>query len=679
MVVDPVQRLNYYQFQYVGAEDFRDQQAYHRDALRRHELGPHSWGIVTGLSILEVPREGDDPFVDIHVLPGIAVDGFGRKIGILEPVKVDPELFGAFNTDRYLELWVRYDEAPARTATGGFAPCTDADAYSRVTETYRFLVGSPQDRDALMVGGDEAKLAAAAAPGDPIEPADGSVPYQDFPDEERAARWPVRLGTVHWDGTVRKFSKAADPKTLADGRAYAGLVGGSLLAEGPGLRLAPRAAAADRDLADFASIEGRLRVDGRIVAKKDILVHGGKVSWQSTGGSDETRPLWMQRLPAQVGVGADLRIHIGDAANADTRLTVGPGPNPAAEQVMFAVSGDDKVLIPTGQLRFDGGPRQLIDLSVAGGELNGIGRHNSSVYYRSSGDHYWHGGGAHADNNGDPGGGTLLMRLSAQGSLYFANTYRQIINANVGGQSFGVGVQDQTLYMRSPSNFAWYQGGGHGSGQLDPGGGAEAMRIDGTSRLTVQGGVRSMGRVELWGTALDFRTATGSTDTDIMEIQRVNNGADSNDLRITIGDNLGGGDRLIVGPRYAGDGIFREQLVVENNGDVRVGRDLYVGNRKALVDVLTGEIVLNQMSGGSGQTSPIWLQSQALATVSEVQIVLALSDIGNNAGANDARWRVKVANKVIQPPNSVSFRVDWVVGDSDGQLFSLSYVAIFRP
>ena len=54
MTLDPVERLNYYQFQYVGAEDLRAQQAYHRDALRRHDLGPHTWGIVSGLRLTDL-------------------------------------------------------------------------------------------------------------------------------------------------------------------------------------------------------------------------------------------------------------------------------------------------------------------------------------------------------------------------------------------------------------------------------------------------------------------------------------------------------------------------------------------------------------------------------------------------------------------------------------------------
>jgi hypothetical protein len=684
MAFDPVERLNYYQFQYVGAEDFRDQQIYHRDMRRRHNLGPHSWGIVSGCTIVETPREADAGFVDIHVLPGVAVDGYGREIIILEPAKVDPELFAAFNTDRHLELWVRYDEVATRTATGGFVPCTDATAYSRVAESYRFLVGTiVPSRGDLTVGGDVAKPAATAAPGDPVEPADASIPYQDFPTDERAALWLVRLGSVHWDGTVRKFRPVATPDRLVEGRSYAGFVGSSVLAEGPALRLAPRVAPADADAADFAAIEGRLRVDGRIVAKRDLLMHGGQVSWQSTGGSDETRPLWMQRLAPPAGSGADLRIHIGDAATADTRLTIGSGPSPATlatEQVVLAVRADDRIDIPTGRLRLQGPPRQLIDLSVGNDAKigpNGIGRHSGSVYFRSSGDHYWHRDGEHDDADGNPGaGGTQLMRLGGQGSLYFVNTFRQILNADVTGQSFGVGVQSQTLYQRSAGNFAWYRGGGHGSGEFDAGGGAIAMRLDTSSRLTVEGGIRSPSNVELWGSSLDFRTSSGGTDTDVIQLRRVNHGPDHNDLVVALGDNLGGDDRFVVGPDLGGN--IAEQFVVENDGNVHIAGDLFVKNRKALIDVMSGEVLINQLAAGSGNRT-VTITSQALANVSQVDVIVALSDIANVNVATDARWRVRIVNKSIIPPNSVQFDIAFQVDDIDGELITASYVAIFRP
>ncbi len=690
MVADPIERLNFYQFQYVGAEDFRDQQAYHRDMRRRHNLGPHGWGIVSGLQIEEVAREGDSPFVDIHVLPGVAVDGFGREIIVLEPVKIDPELFAAFTTDRHLELWIGYDELPSRTATGGFSPCTDAEAYARVIETFRFVVGSRGDvgasdawRQALVVGGKPARKAAVAVPGDPIEPEDGGIAYQDFPDVERGAVWLVQLGFVHWDGTVRKFRPADSVARRIEGRPYAGFVGGSLLAEGAGLRLAPRIKPADVEAAPFATIEGRLAVDGSVAARKNVDIGGGRLQLLAAGGSDETRPLWLQRLAAGVGSGADLRIHIGDVADAKTRLTIGPGPAPttkATEKVVLAVAADDNVHIPTGRLNFGDGARSLIDLGPDTGPaagMNGIGRHSGSIYYRSQGSHYWHLQGVHDNGDGVAGaGGTQQLELTANGTLRFRERFRAMIDADVSGQAYGIGIQDQTMYARSQRNFAWYRGGGHAGGQLDPGGGAVAMTLDNSSRLMVQGGVTTKGDVQLWGTRLQFLMADGTTDTDPLEISRVQRGPDSNDLRVRIGDNLGTDDRFVVGP-LPGDGVFRERLVVEGGGDVRVAGDLYVRGRKAIIDVVAGAVFLNRTSNGSGSVAiPV---TTRMSSFSDVQYLVALSDVGNNSTAINARWRVINSGWTRIDSDTAQLNIGWQVGDSDGQLFWFSYVAIFLP
>jgi hypothetical protein len=688
MVAEPVERMNYFQYQQVGAEDFRIQQAYHRDQRRRHNLGPHLWGVIAGCRIVETEREGDPGFVDIQVSPGAAVDGFGREIVLLEPARVEPESFASFDTERVLELWLHYDEYISRTGSDRLAICVGDGAYSRVIESYRLLVGSfTPEHDLLLVGGSEAKPALAGGGSDggaPIEPADTSIPHQDFPDSERNAFWPIRLGSVRWDGTVGKFRAAASPGVLVQGRRYSGLVGASLLAEGQALRIAPREPVepADRDDADFVSVEGRMTVDGRIVARKDLFLHGGMASFQSVGGSDETVPLWIRRLAPPSGSGADLRIHIGDdSASPSARLTIGAGASPngwSEEKVVLAVRADDKVDVPSGRLRFSGTDRQVIDLSVpddAQPSSSGIGWQAGSVYQRSGDSHYWYQGGEHAAGPGDPGTGKKLMQLSSAGSLFFEELHRQVFNINVGSQAFGIGVQDNTLYMRAPLNFAWYRGGGHDPAALSAGGGARAMSLDSSSRLTVEGGLRSKGRVEIWDHPLDFRDAGGGTDTDPLEIARFHRGNDNNDLQVTIGDNQNGGDRFVVGPRIGGS--VNEQFVVRNDGNVFVNSGLFVNNVNVLIDVIAGEVALERHGAGSG-THDLLVTSSRLSSISEAQIMVALSSISNVDTAEDALWKVSYIpnSRIILQPNQVRFPIQWQVGDSDGRLHRFSYIAI---
>jgi hypothetical protein len=82
------------------------------------------------------------------------------------------------------------------------------------------------------------------------------------------------------------------------------------------------------------------------------------------------------------------------------------------------------------------------------------------------------------------------------GNQSFGIVTRQMLNLLQ--TSYGIGVQDFTLYNRSGSGFAWYQGGSHSDVQGDPGaGGTTQMRLDGSGNLYVTGTVN--------GSAKNFR------------------------------------------------------------------------------------------------------------------------------------------------------------------------------
>ena len=104
MVSAEILRLHYYERQYLGASDLEDQQSYLRDMRRRHNLGHHTWGIITGLELTEVPVAGDPTAVDVYVQPGMAIDGFGREIIVMAPVKLDSLLFDSFANQQHREV-----------------------------------------------------------------------------------------------------------------------------------------------------------------------------------------------------------------------------------------------------------------------------------------------------------------------------------------------------------------------------------------------------------------------------------------------------------------------------------------------------------------------------------------------------------------------------------------------
>ena len=47
-----IERLRYYERQYLQSSDFTDEQTYHLEMRRRLNLALHLWGIVKGLQLL---------------------------------------------------------------------------------------------------------------------------------------------------------------------------------------------------------------------------------------------------------------------------------------------------------------------------------------------------------------------------------------------------------------------------------------------------------------------------------------------------------------------------------------------------------------------------------------------------------------------------------------------------
>src|SRR5580698_6941999 len=99
--ITDIERLNYYEGEFLGAADFEAEQEYHREMRRRHNVGQHTWGIVSGFDLVQIPNGAVDPNgglpeVDIYVQPGMAVDGFGREIVGLNKMQLTPDLFAPY-------------------------------------------------------------------------------------------------------------------------------------------------------------------------------------------------------------------------------------------------------------------------------------------------------------------------------------------------------------------------------------------------------------------------------------------------------------------------------------------------------------------------------------------------------------------------------------------------------
>jgi hypothetical protein len=363
-----IERTNYYQRQFLGAEDFKAQAAYHRFMRHRHNLGHHTFGIVVGLELVERTREGNPNARDVFVQPGMAVDGYGREIIVLQPHKLNPMDFEAFHDLRHREVWIAYDEEFTDPPELGYGVCEVDDPFSRIRETFRIVIEpSPPVRDAIVVDGKAVGPPPLPSPDNLTIPPDESTAYQELPDDGGATRWLIRLGSVQWDGGNRQFVSAT-PARLIEDRQYAGNVTAQILAPAAELRIRDRWTDPLPPLEDdgaelggvAVSLEGSLTVERLIAAKGDVQIHGRLLDFRDRAGGANGNEFTIRRDESAAG-GEDLQIKIGDQSAGENRLAIRSG---TTDKVTIADDGtteiDGNVTVLNSQnLLIDGGSLQL--------------------------------------------------------------------------------------------------------------------------------------------------------------------------------------------------------------------------------------------------------------------------------------------------------------------------------
>src|SRR3954464_9465195 len=122
-----VARVQYFDHQFLRPQDLTDEQAYHLSMRRRHNIGGHSWGIVSGLQ-LEVVDGG------LYLRPGVAIDGLARELVVPERLELLVDGFVQQRTD-VLEAWLEYALVDADAVRSAWRSCGDATPrYDRIIE-----------------------------------------------------------------------------------------------------------------------------------------------------------------------------------------------------------------------------------------------------------------------------------------------------------------------------------------------------------------------------------------------------------------------------------------------------------------------------------------------------------------------------------------------------------------
>ena len=149
----------------LDAEDFLDEQTYHRSRLARSLAYLHGSGTVCGLTVSAPQPVGSD--VEISVAPGLALDRFGRLIEVPRPwcIRINrwysaladaanaigrASLRNALRVDHVIvDVFVEFelcDRGKTPSFAEGAIDATDATAPNRIRDAFRFLL-APRDVD----------------------------------------------------------------------------------------------------------------------------------------------------------------------------------------------------------------------------------------------------------------------------------------------------------------------------------------------------------------------------------------------------------------------------------------------------------------------------------------------------------------------------------------------------
>jgi len=192
-----IERVNYYEREYLRSFDFEAEQRYHMEMRRRLNLALHRWGIVFGLQLEQYKEFGNDY---VRVLPGIAIDAHGREILLIATHTISDDDFrsnGIIRIDAKYSVWIEYSKALETPPSAGYRVCDLTNQYTRWRESATILIRNED------------------WPG-PIKPE--PLPFEELSDDPQNDGWPLFLGHI----TVADPSITYDDTALLR-RRYIGL------------------------------------------------------------------------------------------------------------------------------------------------------------------------------------------------------------------------------------------------------------------------------------------------------------------------------------------------------------------------------------------------------------------------------------------------------------------------
>lgn len=307
-------RVHYYERQFLRTQDFHDEQAYHIAMRRRHNIAHHEWGIVNGL---ELKVDDDSNF---WVMPGVAVDGYGRELILAQKQQLPKEAFVNKDSNE-LDVLLFYNRSGSDQPSAGYEACDDNGR----DDFYRW-----QESPILRLEQSNPTITDWRKPKIEPESELDFSPEQKSPDDP-VRIWPVFLGKIIQDLSDDKEPFSAD----MNGRPYAGLVGAKIITPSKQAEIQLGGETQD-DKQRFAlrtqnkeqKLETRLEVDhegpttihGDAQIKGSVTLKAGAVKF-GTNAVEVESPWTIQRIPNDTG--QQLRLSIERDGSGTNQFIIG--------------------------------------------------------------------------------------------------------------------------------------------------------------------------------------------------------------------------------------------------------------------------------------------------------------------------------------------------------------------
>jgi hypothetical protein len=136
--VTPIDRVRYYDGEFLRAFDFSDEQTYHMEMRRRLNRYLHLYGIVRGLELDDTKPGGVE---QVSILPGLAIDALGREIYVFAPYTLgDADVTANRLTNGTYDIWLRYNKTATTPPSSGYGVCNLGTQYTRWQESYTVVL-----------------------------------------------------------------------------------------------------------------------------------------------------------------------------------------------------------------------------------------------------------------------------------------------------------------------------------------------------------------------------------------------------------------------------------------------------------------------------------------------------------------------------------------------------------